>query len=94
MKRFGSFTIEDILIKKTCLAPKNTLKSDNYAENILKAYLKEKNLNEDFQELADEELKTILQSDVNQWMRSQVEIDSFVYKNCGIRDLYHDRIML
>ena len=60
MKLFGSFTSEDISIKKTCLTLKNTLKSDNYAGNALKAYLKEKNLNEDFQELADEELDEML----------------------------------
>ena len=62
MKRFASFSAEEIQQKRQLLTPKNTVKADMSAATVLREYLKEKGMNTDFESLSKNELDSVLSS--------------------------------
>ena len=62
MKRFASFSAEEIEEKRQALTPKNTVKADRVAATVLRDYLKEKGMNTAFESLSKNELDSVLSS--------------------------------
>jgi hypothetical protein len=49
MKRFASHSEEDIIAKRQNLFPTNTVKANKAASNLFRSYLKEKNMETNFE---------------------------------------------
>ena len=49
MKRFASHSEEDIIAKRQNLVPTNTVKANKAASNLFRSYLKEKNMEANFE---------------------------------------------
>ena len=49
MKRFASHSEEDIIAKRQNVVPTNTVKANKAAANLFRSYLKEKNMETNFE---------------------------------------------